>query len=1590
MNKRNLALLISKHPLLRKLTEDKTIPNSVVARLIVEELMEVQTKLLKSALAGIRRDFSENKQDKYINPETKQAVYPYEKLSELEEEEQVKYKNAVNKKVQAFLAQQNPETKTQGEKLEKQVDVAIDKEIQSDQSEESDVLEDLAFYMGLAAAPISFVPGVGQAAGTALSIGSDLITGANIISHISKGDTNTAVTKLMSIIGANIAAGLIPGGIAAKEGGEAAAKAAARTAGKAAFAKSAKFLSQKLGKEISEQAVRAAVEKVTKAAAKAGGSEIGRMISKKAQEQAEKINNDAELKKSIFVLGQDILGEAWSKFKGMFTNDDNAETESSPAVEKIASVIVDLNKQEEFLTTYDQDNLSLTLDFVKDNLPKEQVDVLKTAPPETQKKVVKAVAAELEKDQQENPFKELQGYSELNLKLPEEKVFIKFMSFLKEKELLKELSLRPLFTIIGRDKGMSEFVKSLPKDEKTIWRQVFGREDVQEFLKVNLKQMEKPQEPGKEEKPSTPMKGEPVAIDPAQAGAFVSAANELLNDFYNQKYRKNQAIIVGKVINSMKAFVEDADLALAFGKPPADKPEEQEATSEEPPKEQEATSEEPAPLEEQEGEEVKADKDEMRNIRIGLRSFLSRVNKTNKYLAEFEKVAADGSVLSDAYKKKFMDNLKEIQTAIYRLALVLNKMLDSKEELNEKKGSETINKWKEVQKLYDLSIKSVSSVKELLDTETPPDELDSTLTNDAYTALIDLAGHFPSVAPFGAGKMKRSDFGEYKTKFANAIGQVKSDLQNVFNLIKTGEAGEESLQNARDGLRDFGDAIASIFGVPSKFKDAKVKPGDDKAPAVQEDPEDTDDFPRDLTTQIKDLIDEYAEKYRKAKKVLELFNKNLNESIGDEFKEIKSELAKADKFVDIVTKNYAPMMRVGTKAGRKPEETKKMLIDQIRNFIEVYEELQGLYERAIQEPEEAKKPSWWKNLWPETLEKFNKLKDVMKELYSKFEDWLVGKGLDIDLDLQPGDIQDAKPSEPPEVEVEETFTEEIQEATSQIKKILPIDKFIQHADKKYYNTFIKLILIMYSKDQLSEEIKIGSISAPLAKAASAGMFNQQTLQEKLKSLLKNNNRLVSTISNMTRDIDTKSMKILLGIIAANKSNIVSLDFDAIASKDFTDLKKDSERSLDLDGETDDSLLDSDDILDAEEQQAIQKTAKKVVKDLSQKRPDIADDDLIAQAIEDILGTPEISNMVDGEKEEKEAEEKAKEAVEQAISPDKAEDSSEEKKAEEVAVETIESVKKENPITKPEEVIQRAAETIESDDSFGPQFDREAAMEIAKAAFIDWVPGIRQQAKDQKQKAGIPTDIKYLMKNDSFAFPGFNEFNPKEQNAISIFISYVSPDFDPANIDLNEETTAEKAFAGLLQKYVDTELVRPMLKLMEKNKVLKTFKELMGNKDNKGKILTYVSFFKDIGEEPEDATASKIDKVMEMAKKMVDKTVGDKIIKSISVNEVKKTDDQFSKTGIEHKELSVFPEAATGDFKGLMQEVGPEKLYNGLREHNINPEKPFVYVEFTNGATEVHSVEKFLSNPPKVKEESLQEQLANKLKPLIKEMLTKGK
>ena len=1010
MNKRNLALLISKHPLLRKLTEDKTIPKSIVARLIVEELLEASKSEFYTGVQG-------------------ELGYNAKRI--LNKNFNIAKKSGNAEDLQKFI-----ETYSDGKNPYGKFD-QIPNEIQQ-------VLKKYgSFLITKAAEQIKILQSAEPAKNTPDQEDDDKVKQAQ----------------------------------------------------------------QKLDKEVA-----AADQKV-----------------------------DQALKNST---------------------EQSTQVDTKNLIPAIADVIIDMGKKDQFVTTYDQ-NAPTAVDFVINKLPAEQVDVLKTAPPETQQKVVKAVADELEKDQQENPFKDLEGYSELNLKPPEEKVFVQFLTKLQQAKIINEENLVQLSKIIGTGRGLNKIIKGFEPPERKLLIVVLQRTEVQKFIQNNVQQIEKPQEPGKEEKPSTPMKGKPVAIKPEQAQKFVGAANNLINDFYNKKYRKEQADLVGEVITAMKEFVEDQDLALAFGKPPADKPtpekapEEQEATPEKAPEEQEATPEEQAtePLKEQEDEKVDADKNEMRSIRISLRSFLTRVNKTKKFLSEFEEVAGAGSVLSDSYKKRFMDNLQKIQSSIKKIANVLVKIIGSKEKINEREESDVMKKWKQVQKAYDEALKATSSVKELLDTSTPPDELDSFLTNDAYSALIDLAGHFPSVAPFGAGKMKRSDFEEYKIKFDTAIGQVKSDLQNVFNLMKTGEAASSALNDARDGLRDFADAIASIFGVPSQFEDAKVKPGDDEQPAVQEDPEDMGGFPRDLPTQIKDTLDEYYGTYIRLKEILD---KGLfKESINDDYQAVKGALANSKKTIKTIVTgdNYKDLIAAGEKDGVSREETVSMVGDMMRYFVRVYEELMKLYKKATEEPEKAKKPSWWKNLWPKTLEQFSKLKDTMKDLFSKFEDWLVGTGLDIDLDLKPGDIPG---TERPEVSVEEDYTEEIASAEDGFKKILSREKFLElTGNSKYYGVFMKLVLVIYSQSPLNEEVRIGSINAPLVRAAPSGMFKQDILQGKLKRLAKNNQGLVREISEMMAAIPTSKMKLILDVVSQNKNEIKSLDFEAILSKDFAKKEKTS-------------------------------------------------------------------------------------------------------------------------------------------------------------------------------------------------------------------------------------------------------------------------------------------------------------------------------------------------------------------------------------------------------------------------------------------------
>ena len=69
MNKK-LALKISKHPLIKKLMEDRTIPNSVIANLIVEEMIyEQDTPSHKEVLQKYQDVVANLKEEDWISVE---------------------------------------------------------------------------------------------------------------------------------------------------------------------------------------------------------------------------------------------------------------------------------------------------------------------------------------------------------------------------------------------------------------------------------------------------------------------------------------------------------------------------------------------------------------------------------------------------------------------------------------------------------------------------------------------------------------------------------------------------------------------------------------------------------------------------------------------------------------------------------------------------------------------------------------------------------------------------------------------------------------------------------------------------------------------------------------------------------------------------------------------------------------------------------------------------------------------------------------------------------------------------------------------------------------------------------------------------------------------------------------------------------------------------------------------------------------------------------------------------------------------------------------------------------------------------------
>ena len=432
------------------------------------------------------------------------------------------------------------------------------------------------------------------------------------------------------------------------------------------------------------------------------------------------------------------------------------------------------------------------------------------------------------------------------------------------------------------------------------------------------------QEPGGDDQSKTTTLVDPEQVEksPEISEEFINNANSFTREFYRQRYKKDQGEIIKNIVKSLKDLVGD-NLEAAFSRVP----EEPEETK----------------LQESE-EEVLADKQDLSNIRLAFNTFLKKVNKARKYLDAFKKVAKEGSIVANSYKKRFIETLEEIQKSVKNLVVSVGNIIG--EEKLQENTSEVRKEMAEVQKLYDIAQESVSNIKELLS----GDKINKIPDEDIRTALSSLtklARYFPNVAPFGARDEKDPDYEEYDIRFTNATEDVKDSLQNVLKLLKRGEGDRVVLNDARNGIKIFSTEIQSIFGVDSEFEDAKFE---DNEEAVEEEPvspQETDDDDEDEDYELDDLsfldypsADDYTEEElaQEETEVEEETEEALEPAEQETVNSAERTLKKYFEFIkNLIEGEGSGALRESLKTkiarARGGEASKKQFFDSLADFI---------------------------------------------------------------------------------------------------------------------------------------------------------------------------------------------------------------------------------------------------------------------------------------------------------------------------------------------------------------------------------------------------------------------------------------------------------------------------------------------------------------------------------------------------------------------------------------------------------------------------------------------------------------------------------
>ena len=797
MNDRNLAIQVSKHPLIRKLLETKMATTSVVARLIVEEMMideapadivaNVKNTIVNWTNGQIERNKSKTDilnvlKNSMMKPHSRWLAAIETKAGEddkLKEKMLAQYKKSLERMIKKVQNEYEP--KDLGS-VKDQVDAIYDEykkqipQIVASFGEGPIDKETKEQYQQKLTAPLSVARKKMLELGIKKEDNRYAMAGNIINSHLENLNMREISPKpKFTKEDASVFKGSSPRGFSE----QVAFLTHAATDGylfKIGYGQDSLLI-------VKPEGIKSAIEKMT---AQDNIPENGNGLTRAFSKDNRGLS---WLKEKIY--NYDVVEKAVNEHFGVKTKQPETK------VEKVVAAAAE-TAEEEQQKQPDQTQEEAIEQAVEEVIP----DASEEQKQEIGQKVKDKLEQADEKQTPEKIFKT--GFDE-----DEQKILTKYRDFVREKQPITESGPIGIETAMKVNSQITkEFMNTLhDTPELPILQRAFAKvmKDQNLLKGVNWlfdqEQPEQPDDTGEEAEEEEEEKVEDFQVSENTLAALKGSVKEFITEFYEVPFLTDQAKLVKAIMNAL------AEVKKELEKEP----------------EQQARMQGQRRQQNEQEEQAPASEDLLKNIRVDLRAFLKLTKKTKAALKIFKSNAEKGSFMTDSSKKEFMKLIARLQMTIAEIVGELKKMspMNEQEEPQEEKED-----WEKAQDFYNEAADALDGLVKTLGDGGPADS-PKELIDTASKNLFSLTQFFPSVNPFSAGKKDLGDITEYDAEFDEAVKEVKSHVQSILALVKERVGGQATIGETIVGLEEFSGKIQNIFGTESNLEGVKVSPEDD-------------------------------------------------------------------------------------------------------------------------------------------------------------------------------------------------------------------------------------------------------------------------------------------------------------------------------------------------------------------------------------------------------------------------------------------------------------------------------------------------------------------------------------------------------------------------------------------------------------------------------------------------------------------------------------------------------------------------------------------------------------------------------------------